>query len=59
MTPGGGDDIRFLLCACGRGTLVGVIAPGMLPIQVIGLLDCVGGHWDVLIGWAGCHGGRG
>ena len=43
MTPGGGDGIRFLLCACGRVTSVGVIAPGMLPIQVIGLLDCVGG----------------
>ena len=43
MTPSGGDDIRFLLCACGRGTSVGVIAPGMLQILVIGLLDCVGG----------------
>ena len=43
VMPGGGDDIRFLLCACGRGTSVGVIAPGMLQILVIGLLDCVGG----------------
>ena len=43
VTSGGGDDIRFLLCACGRRTSVGVIAPGMLHILVIGLLDCVGG----------------
>ena len=27
----------------GGGTSVGVIAPGMLPILVIGLLNCVGG----------------
>ena len=43
VTPGGGDDILFLLCTCGSGISVGVIAPGMLPIRVIGLLDCVGG----------------
>ena len=43
MTPGGADDIRFLLSDCERRTLVGVIAPGMLPILVIGLLDYVGG----------------
>ena len=47
MGGGGGwgvGDIRFLLCACGRGTSVGVIAPGiMLPILVIGLLNYVGG----------------
>ena len=42
VTPGGVDDIQFLLCTCGRGTSAGVIAPGMLPILVIGLLDCVG-----------------
>ena len=41
VTPGGGGDV--LMCACGGGTSVGVIAPGMLPILVIGLLDCVGG----------------
>ena len=38
----GGDDIRFMWCACVRGTSVSVISPGMLPILVIGLLDCVG-----------------
>ena len=43
MTPSGGDDIRFLRCACVCGTSVSVISPGMLPILVIGLLDCVGG----------------
>ena len=50
----GGDDIRFLLGACGHGTSLGVISPGMLPILVIGLLDCVGGpqgcsDWLVLM----------
>ena len=43
VTASGGDDIRFLLCACVRGTSVGVIPPGMLPILVIGLIDCMGG----------------
>ena len=42
VTPGGANNIRFLLNACERGTSGGVIAPGMLPILVIGLLDCVG-----------------
>ena len=56
MTPGGANDIRFLLSACERGTSGGVIAPGMLPILVIGLLDCVGGplrcsEWLVLMSW--------
>ena len=43
VTPSEGDDIRFLLCVCVCGTLVGVIPTGMLQILVIGLLDCVGG----------------
>ena len=43
VTPGGADDIPFLLSACEHGTSVGVITLGMLPILVIGLLDCVGG----------------
>ena len=47
VTPGGADDIRFLLSTCEHGTSAGVIAPGMLPILVIGLLDCV-----ALIGWS-------
>ena len=42
MMPSGADDIRFLLCARERETSEGVIAPGMLLILVIGLLDCVG-----------------
>ena len=41
-TPGGTDDVQFLLSACERGTSVGVITPGMLPILMIGLLDYVG-----------------
>ena len=63
MTPGGADDIPFLLSACECGTSVGVIAPGMLPIQVNGLLDCVGGplicsDWLALMSrwvWLYCH----
>ena len=46
VTPGGGDGIRFMLCAGGRGISVAVIAPGMLPILVIGLLHCVGSPSD-------------
>ena len=56
VMSGGADDIRFLLSACERGTSVGVIAPGMRPILMIGLLDCVGGplrcsDWLVLLSW--------
>ena len=43
MKADGDDVIRFLQCACERVTSVGVVSPGMLPILVIGLLDCVGG----------------
>ena len=43
VMPGEADDIQFLLSACERATSVGVIAPGMLLILVVGLLDCVGG----------------
>ena len=50
MTAGGDDVIRFLRCTYEHVTSVGVVSPGMLPILVIGLLDCVGGpsgryHW--------------
>ena len=54
----GDDVIRFLLCACERVTSVGVVYPGMFPILVIGLRDCVGGSlgrsdWlDRLSWWA-------
>ena len=41
VTPSGGDDIRFQRCACVRGTSMSFISPGMLPLLVIGLLDCV------------------
>ena len=43
MTPGGSNDIRFQRCACVRGTSVGVLPVGRIPIMVIGLFDCGGG----------------
>ena len=36
-------DIRFQRYACMRGTSVGVIPAGRIPIMVIGLFDCGGG----------------
>ena len=58
MTAGGDDVIRFLRCACERVTSVGVVSPGMLPILVIGLLDCVSGpsgryDWLDRLSWGG------
>ena len=63
VTPSGGDDVRFLLCACVRRTSVGVISPEMLPILVIGLLDCVGGplgcsDWLCRLSWWAWLAGR-
>ena len=44
-------------------TSVGVVSPGMLPILVIGLLDCVGGpsgryHWLDRLSWGAWLAGR-
>ena len=63
VSASGGDDIRILMCACVRGTSVGVIRPGMLTILVIGLLDGVGGplgcsDWLGLLSWWAWLAGR-
>ena len=56
MTTGGDDVMRFLVGACERATSVGVVSPGMFPILVIGLRDCVGGSlgrsdWQDRLSW--------
>ena len=58
MMAGGDDVIRFLRCTYERVTSVGVVSTGMLPILVIGLLDCVGCpseryHWLNRLSWGG------
>ena len=63
MTAGGDDIIRFLRCAWERVTSVGVVSPGMLPILVIGPLDCVGGpsgryDWLDRLSWGAWLAGR-
>ena len=60
---GGDDATRFLLCAGERATSVGVVPPGMLPILVIGLLNCVGGplgrsDWLNRLSWEAWLAGR-
>ena len=63
MTAGGDDIIRFLRCAWERVTSVGVVSPGMLPILVIGPLECVGGpsgryDWLDRLSWGAWLAGR-
>ena len=46
----GNDNNRLQRCAGVRGTSLGVLSAGTIPIKVIGLFDCGGSPVGCLIG---------